>query len=167
MLSPPSLQVECVWRSAIVGERDGPGRAGGERAKHAGAAEEVLPIGARRLDLGALAARLDGLLDRRALPRLEVLEDDPLGRGADVGDLPELVTLDELLERLLERENGARGPLVGEPAVLRRVNECDVVERPRDLHVDVAEHDEPPTDLTPAPRLGQFGVRPLFGRKGV
>jgi hypothetical protein len=94
---------------------------------------------ARRLDLLPLAALVEGAFDRRALASTEVLEDHALGGGSNVWNLPWRAGGHQLVQRLLQREDRLRRALVGDPPVRRRVNQRQVVELTRDLHVDVAK----------------------------
>src|SRR5687767_6379570 len=110
-----------------------------QHLEHLRAAQELLAESAAALDVLALTAFVDGTLDRWRLACREDFAHDSEGCGADAINLGRLGCIPQRRKGRFEAQDGARGPLVAEHLLTRRLHPCQIAQQTPDNRVDVAE----------------------------
>ena len=126
--------------TSIVGRRRASQCRIGQDPPNGCAAQEVRPKRAALGDIGALACRVDCLLDYRRVASLEHFGDDASRRGTDaVNGCCQAAARPERGERLVEPEDGRRRTLVAKLFLTRRLDGRQIAQEKRYDGVDVLE----------------------------
>ena len=139
MRSPPSLQVECIWKSPRKSRLRHDGRVARQRQRllHRHLTEEVGAQLPQRRNLVRLPRSGDSRIDRRRSTRFHQLRDDARAGRADEGHLAQRAGGDEVANRQWQRDDGLRRALVTELRAFIRLQGGHVVEQPGGDHVHV------------------------------